>query len=173
MLRAALASDERTKHLNILFKGGDNVDLDLLLDDLDVLIHDRWLDFYASHDRHPCSLSRQASSKDYNTETFTCDYIVNYLYGLLLDQLMPGSIYVGETGTKGTLCAKVEQNLKEMPRKLEIVLGSQPQEIKVSWVDIAGAVNSLYGLDLECRITLHLENNICRKYEEELLAPES
>jgi hypothetical protein len=97
---------------------------------------------------------------------------VNYLYGLLLDQLMLGSIYGGETGTKGTLCAKVEQSLKEMPRKLEIAQGSRPREIKVSWVDIAGAVNSLYGLDLKCHITLHLESSICRKKEEELLAPE-
>lgn len=173
-LRAALALDERTRHLKLLFKSGDKADLALLVNGTDVLVHERWFDFYACHARSPCQISDRAlaktSSKDYNHEPFLCDHVVNYLYGLLLDQLMPGSCYCGQTATD-RLRTKVSECVEQMPRKIEIAQGSQQGTIKVSWVDIASGRAKSNGLDLQCRITLH--ESTCQGKRDELLAQES
>lgn len=173
-LNAAMALDERTRHLKLLIKTGDKADLDLLLDGSNVLMHERSLDFNTCHARAPCQTSDRAlaepSNKDYNHEPFLCDHVVIYLYGLLLEQLMPGSCYGGKTATGHRLRTKVSECVEQMPRNIEIVQGSQKGTIKVSWVNIASERAKLNGSDLKCRIILH--ESTCQR-NEELLAQES
>jgi hypothetical protein len=88
-LHAASALDERTQELKLSLKSGNEADLDLLVDNSDLLIHERCFDFDACHARSPCQISGLAATdpypKDYNHELFLCDHVVIYLYGLLLD----------------------------------------------------------------------------------------
>lgn len=174
MLRTALVLDERTRRLGLLIKSGGKADIALLIVDSTVLVHERWFDFYACHARSPCQISdrdlAKPSNKDYNYEPFLCDHVVNYLYGLLLEQLMPGSCYGGQISTD-RLRTQVSECVEQMPRKVEIAQGSERGSIKVSWMDIAGGRAKSNGIDLRCRITLH--ESACKEKRDDLLTQES
>src|ERR1700710_1627265 len=59
-LGAVLALDSRTKNLNTIFKCGGETGLDLLLEGPNLLINEKWLDFYKSHIKAPCWLSHHS-----------------------------------------------------------------------------------------------------------------
>jgi hypothetical protein len=163
-LSAALALNSKTRDLRFVFKGGDTGNLNLLIDGSDLLIHEDWLDFKASHQAAPCWLSTLASTQEVNIETFSCDHIINDLYNLVLNE------FKSDVGMACSLRLKVSESLREMPRKVEIAQGPDTGEIEVSWVDAAGEIASkLHGLNVKCRITLHREST-CSQKKSELLA---
>ncbi|KAH9206337.1 hypothetical protein DL95DRAFT_266133, partial [Leptodontidium sp. 2 PMI_412] len=49
-LRAALALDASTRDLELRFKSSTDTELDLLLEGSEILVNEKWLDFYSSHD---------------------------------------------------------------------------------------------------------------------------
>jgi hypothetical protein len=169
-LSAALALDVRTRDLKLVFKTGYTADLDLLLDKSDLLIHEKWLDFGASHDGADCWLSSLASASGIKIDTFSCDHIVTNLYGLVLNEL--DSRDGGLAADEKSLNLKVSERLREMPRKIEIAPGQEAGEIEVSWVDAASDMASrLHGLNVKGRITLHRERT-CSEKKFELLTSE-
>jgi len=174
-MRAVLFLDIRTKDLTISFKKGNTAGLNLLLDGSELLIHERWLDFYKCHDGVSCPLTETPSTMDFNKELFSCDHVVIEWYGFVLNELLnragPNRIELEEVTR--SLHVKVSENLRNMPTRVEVAQGDEPQEIRVSWVDSAGVrAFELHRLDLECRITLHLDNITCQKRKTDLLAPE-
>jgi len=165
-IRRALAVDERTRQLNLTFRSGYTAGLDLLIDGSHLLIHDRCLDFYGSHDMNPCQLARFASAQKINIETFSCDHIVMDFYELILGELAKKT-----TSNRGeaipnhdSLYLQVLESMKEMPRKIEIAPGPRAGEIEVSWIDFASDMASrLHGLNIKGRVTLHRERTCHRK----------
>jgi hypothetical protein len=174
-MSAILLVDTRTRDLTLSCRKGDTAGLGLLLDGRVLLIHESWFDFRRCHDGVSCQLTETASVKDFNSELFSCDHVVIEWYRLVLNELLnragPNRIELEEVTR--SLHAKVSQNLRSMPTRVAITQGVQPREIKVSWVDSVGAkAFKLYGLDLKCRITLHLNNATCGQRKKDLLAPE-
>ncbi|PVH68501.1 hypothetical protein DL98DRAFT_380416, partial [Cadophora sp. DSE1049] len=78
-LMATLSVDTRTQNLEIVFKSGSSAELDLLLEDSQLQVNEKWLDFRASHKDAPCGLSRLALSEDLVIHTFSCDHVINEL----------------------------------------------------------------------------------------------
>jgi hypothetical protein len=82
-LSVALALDDKTKRLKLVFKSGAEVELDLLLDGSDILINDKWLDFQETHRQTRFWLSRT----HIKASDFPCDYVVNDLYDHFLREM--------------------------------------------------------------------------------------
>lgn len=172
-LSAALALDSRTSGLNLVFKSGVKAELDLLLKESDLLIHEKWLDFHLSHQGADCWLSRLASMQEINIDQFSCDHIITDLYDLVLIEIeKDSSNRVGDlAGIDSSLRLRVNEGLRQMPRMIGIAPGDQPGEIRVHWTDAESDLASkLHGLDLHCRVTLHREST-CSNAKFELLAP--
>jgi hypothetical protein len=70
-LGAILTLDTTTRGLNLVFKSGVKAELDMLLKDSVLMIHERWLDFCASHQKAACWLSRTASVRDIEVGSFS------------------------------------------------------------------------------------------------------
>lgn len=171
-LSAALAVDNRTRELSLTFRSGYTAGLDLLIDGSNLLIHERCLDFYGSHDTNPCRLASMASTHEVKIETFSCDHIVMDLYELILDELTkePGSNSGEAMPSRSSLYLQVSESMMEMPRKVEIAQGPKTGEIEVSWVDFASDIASrLHGLNIKGRVILHRERT-CPNKRFELLA---
>ena len=166
-LNAALALDPRTSALTITFKDGTKDGLDLLLDNSDLLIHDKWLEFSSSHEKTPCSLSTRATQKGVSIENFSCNHVVAYLLDLLLAELtkVGGAELDSHTLTRSddSLRVAVRENLDQMPRLVEASI-VEPGEIKVTWMDLDGdRVSKLHGLDPQCGIVMHRESTCSNK----------
>ncbi len=166
-LKAALALDPRTSALTLKFKCGTKDGLDLLLDKLDLLIHEKWLDFSSSHEKTPCSLSTWATEKGINIESFSCNHVVTRLFDLLLTELT--KVREREVGSRtltrsdDSLRVTVQENLDQMPRLVEAST-IEPGEIKVTWTDLDGdRVSRLHGLEPQCGIVLHRESTCSNK----------
>ena len=161
-LKAILALDDRTKDLIIVFKSGEQADLDLLLEGSNLLINDKWLDFQRSHSKAPCWLSRHGV-KSYK---MPCDHIVTRLHDLILHELTKGPVSQLDKSTesKATLRLKVSDSLRQMPRMIEISQGLKPRELIVTWTMLErDLVFKMYGFDLRCQVTLHRESTCSEK----------
>jgi hypothetical protein len=174
-MRALLLLDTRPRYLTPQFREGYAAGLRILLDGPTLLVHESWFDFRKGHDGVSCHLTETTSTKDFNSELFSCDHVAMEWYRLLLNELLnragPNRIELEEVAR--SLHAKAGQNLRDMPTSVAITQGDQPREIKVSWVDSVGAkAYKLHGLDLQCRVTLHLNNATCKLKREDLLASE-
>jgi hypothetical protein len=163
---AALALDPRTKDFKLVFKSGDKVELDLLLDGNTLQINEKWLDFQASHETTPCRLSRLAATKESVLDYFSCDHIVADLYKLVLEELERNNRFKAskELESKSSLIQRVGENLRQMPLMVKSKLGDEAGEIEVSWMDLEGDLLSrIYQLDPKCRVTMHRERTCSAK----------
>ncbi|KAH8589310.1 hypothetical protein B0O99DRAFT_676727 [Bisporella sp. PMI_857] len=157
MLRAILALDPRTNHLELEWKEASNVDLNMLLEGSKLMINNKWVNFSASHRIAPCALSSKLSGANEDV-LFSCDHILLDLYNLILLELSKrGPENAGTVENNPTQRWKVEQTLREMPRLVNVVQGL-PGELIVSWRDFESQI--LYeghGLNALCQVTLHCE----------------
>jgi hypothetical protein len=161
-LKAILTLDDRTKDLTIVFKSGEQADLDLLLEGSNLLINDKWLDFQRSHYKAPCWLSRHGV-KSYK---MPCDHIVTRLHDLILRELTKGPVSQLDKSTesKAILRLKVSDSLRQMPRMIEISQGLKPHELIATWTMLErDLVFKMYGFDLRCQVTLHRESTCSEK----------
>jgi hypothetical protein len=173
-LRAMLDLDPGTSGLTLRFKCGTEEGLDLLLDESDLLIHEKWLDFRSSHRSTPCSLFTSATKKGINVESFSCNHVVTHLYDLLLTELKKGSGRRVDsksqslTRPEDSLRVTVRENLDQMPRLVKVST-AEPGELKVTWTDLDGdRVSRLYGLEPQFGVVLHLQST-CSEKRHELL----
>jgi hypothetical protein len=174
-LKAALALDDKTKNLKVIFKSGAKAELDLLVFHSTLQINDKWLRFQDSHQRAPCWLSLQ-SKGDLDMDHFSCTHIVTDLYKLMLEELTkyPWSSKMSRTDISES-CISLYQQVRESLHKMAIMVTATPGtlsgEIDVSWTDSEGDILSrVYGLDPQCKVTLHLEST-CSSKRSQLLAP--
>jgi hypothetical protein len=161
-LSAILALDNRTKHLKVVFKDGTNTTLDLILDGTNLLINEKWLDFHESHEKAPCWLTQRGVT----VENFPCDHIVTGLYDLILEEIRKDLLTANNTiqSANQSLRLRVSENLQQMPRMVEIAQGSEPEELIVNWTILERDIMlKLYGMDLECQVTLHRESTCSDK----------
>ena len=165
-LQAALALDQSTHDLNLAFKSGATIDLDLLLVDGTLLINDKWLDFHESHKNAACWLSRQSIGQ---VNTFSCLHVVTHLHDLLLVELSRDSdTRTGKTTTEPSLSLRVRESLQQMPLRVATALTEMACELNVMWSDSDHDLASVHGLDPKCRVTLHREST-CSKRRLDLL----
>jgi hypothetical protein len=172
-LRAALALDERTKSLEVIFKDGTTTDFDLILFQSTLEINNKWLDFKLSHSKTACWLSRRSDDELPRMGHFSCDHIVSTLYELVLEELMrqPRLEHRNFCESKASLYQKVCENLRQMPRMIQVDTGPLPGEIIVSWIDMEGEmVSKAYGLNPICQVTLHRESS-CSLKRDDLIRP--
>ncbi len=165
-LMATLSVDTRTQNLEIVFKSAFSAELDLLLEDSQLQVNEKWLDFRASHKDAPCGLSRLALSEDLVIHTFSCDHVINELYDLVLVEInKERDIESGLLEEKdNSLRLRVSESLRQMPRMIDIIHGDNDGEILVSWTDPESSLLSkLHHLDLKCRVTLHRESTCSQK----------
>jgi hypothetical protein len=169
LLKAALALDVRTRDLELRFKSGTNAELDLLLEGSEILVNEKWLDFYSSHDGMPCWLSRRVSSKEVNADSFFCNHVVNDLYELVLAELRHGRYrdHNNSTQSYGSLRLRVSENLHQMPRMVEAWQGDRAGEIEVSWTDLQGGLVAKFdGLNADFQVILHCQSTCSDKRAE-------
>jgi hypothetical protein len=165
-LIAALSVDTRTQNLEIVFKSGSSAELDLLLEDSQLQVNEKWLDFRASHKDAPCGLSRLAFAEDLAIHTFSCDHVINELYDLVLVEIKKErDTECGALREKdNSLQLRVSESLRQMPRMINIIHGYNDGEVLVSWTDPESTLLSkLHHLDLKCRVTLHRESTCSQK----------
>ncbi len=165
-LRAALALDAKTSKLQLVFKSGVHADLDLLIDESNVIINDKWLDFTASHAQHSCWISDEGIA----LEEFPCDHVINYLHDLVLKQLKPPYCdQEVDVEFRMRLGSKASQHFHQMPRSIEIRQGTELGELIVVWSTLeCEDFYRRHGLKLNYRIVLHRQST-CHDRKEELL----
>ena len=171
---AALSMDGRIPRLEIVFKSRATAELDLLLEGSQLLVNDKWLDFHASHNDAPCGLSRVAAALNTNIDTFSCDHVIMGLYDLFLLELIKDrdSDQNALRERDSSLRLGVSENLRQMPRMIQIARGDHAGEISVTWTDSeCGLLAKLHQLDLKCRVTLHREST-CSHKRFDLVVPE-
>lgn len=159
-LSASLCLDVRTKDLKLVFKDGTTAELDLLLDGTQLMVNEKWLDFYDSHKNVPCWISRESTTAGFISDTFSCDHIITELYDMVLMELDKRCEEEGQKAEEadGLLRLRLVENLRQMPREIRITPGYSPGEIDVTWMASEGALAAkLHGLDVKYRVTLHRE----------------
>ena len=163
-LKAALILDKITQDLDLVFKSGAGGELDILLQDSDILVNDRWLGFHASHKDASCWLSRIAAREDLNIESFFCDHVVIYLYDLILIEVAKASkLSSSGRAHRETLSLKIAESLCQMPREVDIRPVDQRCQIQVSWTDLDGHFASIRSLELTYSVVLHRERTCAEK----------
>ena len=177
-LSAALALNDETEDLKLIFKSGDTTELDLLLEDdsRQLLIYEKWLDYQASHRQVACQISRLKSVEQrWERDAFCCDYVIETLHDLVLEEL---SEYTEEEPAEfieknRSLSLRISESLRKMLRMVQISPGSELGEIEVSWTDNeSNMISKLHGSKMKCQITLHRVST-CSDSRFELLMQES
>jgi hypothetical protein len=157
VLSAALALDDKTKRLKLVFKSGAKTELDLLLDGSDVLINDKWLNFQETHLQTRCWLSR-THIKD---SDFPCDHVINDLYEHVLYEMkkVPGAETDLTSEATNSMRLRAHDHLRQMPRSIELGEGEKSGELKVEWHSPdPDAFFKRYGVNLRSIVTLHRES---------------
>lgn len=159
---AALGLDERTRHLNLVFKSGTSADLDLLLDGNNLLINDKWLDFKANHRKASCWLSRLGIE----VGDFSCDHIIYDLHCLVMTEFKkhPNTKPDQQGDSTTSLRLEVAESLRQMPRSILVQEGDHDGELNVSWTVVEeDLMRQLYKMEMKCRVTLHRESTCSDK----------
>lgn len=119
----------------MVFKDKAAAELDLLLDESQLMINAKWLDFEASHEKMPCFLSRLSGTAGFVNDLFSCDHVITDLYEMILLELAESDVGEDKCDEEadGMLRLKLLENLRQMPRVVKMVPGSRPGEIDVSW----------------------------------------
>ena len=168
-LRAVLASDPRSKDLELQFKSGAKAELDLLLHRPRILVNDRILDFYTSHRIVSCSLSRDALY-DTDLSVFSCSHIVIDFYEMLLVEMSRESVKMECPETDAHLRNRVNENILQMPCMVTAMPGIIAGEIEVSWLGTESEkAFRQHRLAHKGRVTLHRESS-CSIRKHDLLA---
>lgn len=168
-LMAALLLSPRTKSIQLTFRSRAKADLDMLLRGQVLNINEKWLDFRASHQKTPCSLSRAVGPEAHNSDCFSCYHVVFHLYRLVLEELarQPGE-KIEQAETDNLLQHRVRENLIQMPIMVTANMTENRGEILVSWTDL-DSVSKLHQLNSRCRVTLHREST-CSPIKHHLLS---
>lgn len=176
-LRAALALDKRTKSFELVFKRAGTVGLDLYLDleNSQLLLHEKWMDFERSHaeSSQDCILAHMRHpGDDTPIEIFSCDHIIIDISNQVLQELEreKASKESPEDQRVNPLPVQVNECLKNMAREIQAGPGPKEAEIFVSWEDNeAGKLFRLHKMELVCCVTLHREST-CSDKRLELIA---
>jgi hypothetical protein len=167
-LNAALALDNSTSKLKVVFKCGDRVDLDLLIDGSNLVINDKWLNFDAIHVKHPCWISQLGRTN----EDFLCDHVITHLYHLILRQFkIADNERDGELEIRTALRIKVAENIRQMPRVVEVRRSPNPGQLVVSWTLLeSNKIYRHYGLSLKYQVILHRKSTCSDRAEDVLFS---
>jgi hypothetical protein len=169
---AALALDDETKNLRVVFKSETKAGLGFILFESTLEINDKWLSFRDRHRRTPCWLSRQLRDNP-DMDHFSCCHVITDLYRIVVGELKNNSNSKESDRLKSYdfLYQQVCESLRKMPILVTARPGTLSGEIDVFWTDSEGVILSrVYGVDPQCKVTLHLEST-CSSKRSQLLAP--
>lgn len=159
-----LALDPRTRDLRLSFRSGANAELDLLLLEQNLLINDKWLDFFASHETSSCSLFLEAVAEKTSIDRFSCSHAIKTLYDWILLELSRGSNPQHNRHSDNYLRQLVSEKIDQMPSMVEISRGRAAGMLKVSWVHAESEkISRLHNLQLKGRISMHRKSTCADK----------
>ncbi|KAF7922048.1 uncharacterized protein EAE98_008259 [Botrytis deweyae] len=177
-LRSILSLYNET-NFEIVFKDGDDIDLDVCLDmkrdKTRLLLHKSYMSFEQIHrDKDmDCFLSQaRSSNRAVKVQMFTCEHIINYLHARIIRELDKNDITTGlSTADKekgGTdLIFEIRKCLKHMPRMIQLTRGHNNGELRVSWEDSeAGTFSRIHNINLESHVILHRDSTCRDKHSE-------
>ncbi|TGO47412.1 hypothetical protein BCON_0279g00110 [Botryotinia convoluta] len=178
ILRATLSLYNRI-NFEIVFKDGDDIDLDICLDvkpdKSRLLLHQRYMSFEQIHrDKGmDCTLSQVRNSNfAAKVQMFTCEHIIDYLQERTLVELDRNKITTGlsiadEERGDSALTFEIKKCLKHMPRMIQITHGRNNGELRVSWEDSeAGTFSRIHNINLQSHIILHRDSTCRHKHSE-------
>ncbi|KAI9878014.1 MAG: hypothetical protein M1830_002172 [Pleopsidium flavum] len=134
-LRAALALNERTSDVTVLFVEGGQVGMDLLYESekKTVKVHEKWLNFEEIHKTATCHLSRLATTQSVASEVLFCDHIIEEIYGMTLSEILKclGLRQNAANVIERSLRNEVRDKLQQMPRGISVTSTqvSDPQQM--------------------------------------------
>jgi hypothetical protein len=167
---SVLALDPRTRDLQLDFRSGANAELDLLLLGPNLLINDKWLDFYASHENSSCSLFHEATAEQTNIDRFSCSHIIKCLYDSILVELSNLSNALQSRNSDDYMRQLVGEKIDQMPCLVEVAQGEEAGVLEVSWVHAESEkISRLHRLELKGQITMHRKRT-CEKKSELLVS---
>lgn len=162
MLGAALAIHPVTRNLTTDFKAISDKELDLLIKNNSVLVHEKWLEYHGSHEKSPCWLSQRGA----DIENFTCDHIILDLYDSVLQSLRSCNSYATDDSPT-VLVQRVDDTLRQMPRNVKFEKVKTAGELTVSWTDAESKIAlDVHGIQLKCKVTLHRESTCASKRDQ-------
>jgi len=163
-LKCALASDDRTRSLELEFRIAGGTDVEILLKDTKLLINSQCLQFTAGHWKAPCSLSAETSTRDMDQEQFSCMHVLTELYDLVLVELNKAQTEGHKGEPPAALRRRINEKALQMPCKVEVAHGNKPHQLDVTWVHSdSSKVSSMYGFVWTGRVTLHRESTCADK----------
>jgi hypothetical protein len=134
-------------------------DLDvMILHGSRLLINDKWLDFSSSHATLGCQLYHKDSQEELGNETFSCDHVVTELYNLIILEMKNAE------DKDGRLHLKLDENIRQMPRKVACFPEALPCTITVCWEQPESESDwRLHGIKREGQVVLHRESTCANK----------
>ncbi|TGO51700.1 hypothetical protein BOTNAR_0347g00100 [Botryotinia narcissicola] len=166
-------------NFEIVFKDGDDIDLDICLDMKPdkprFILHKSYMNFEQIHRAKSmdCILSQiRSSNRAIIVQMFTCEHIINYLHARIIQELHKNKISTGLSAADkekgGTdLILEVRKCLKHMPRMIQLTHGYHNGELYVSWEDSeAGTFSRIHNINPESHIILHRDSTCRHKHSE-------
>ena len=168
LLNMGMSLNSRSSGYTFTFKQSSINGLDLLLQDKEILVDAKYLDFEIAHLSLPCHLSDEGIK--FNTNP--CDHVIEHLYRRAVGAVFgngtaEGDLTVKENNTKQE--REFRKCLKQMPRAVQLHEGEKPGELTVTWTDAESEMMFLfYGIQLDCRVTLHCETTCSNRRMDQL-----
>ncbi|KAK2627369.1 hypothetical protein QTJ16_003335 [Diplocarpon rosae] len=165
-LASALALDTRTENLTVIFKDNSKAEIDLLILGSELLINDKWLDYNKTHKNGTCFLWEYGMKEP----EFPCDHTISRLYGIIISKISTTPLLDRSTlESESSLREMLNENLRQMPRMIHIRQGKSTGQLEIVWTGLESKmVWRIYGVEMMCRITLHLERT-CKDRKADLL----
>ena len=170
---ASLALNPQTQNIKVAYVQSPDPGIDFLFSANQSLlqIHDKWLDFKKIHETASCQVSVLVHGHALGPGSFSCDHIVEELYELVLADVTESlGLGKGELAMFArTLRHKARDMLRQMPRRVNVMVTGNPCQLEVSWIDCNGdLVSDLYGINVQYCVTLHREST-CAEERQRLL----
>lgn len=155
-LKASLLLHPKLHGLRLRFVEGGGTELDLSFSkQLNlVLIHSKWLNFQKVHESGPCEVLRLTDAGRAGEEAFFCDHVVEDLFDTLLSKV--GSAYRISLLDFRLLRRGVREQLRLMPRSVQVAPTALMNELEVRWIgNEGGLVSTICSSNIRYQVTLH------------------
>jgi hypothetical protein len=162
-LKASLASHPKLRDLDLRFVDGGGTELDIGFNNTEklVLVHAKWLQFQTAHRMGPCEALLLADDGRLGEEAFICDHVV--------EQLFESLIGVSGRGQPHALRRTMREQLRLMPRLVQVNPTKSPNELEVRWIgNEGGLVSTYYNRSIRYLVILHRVTS-CQSRSNDLL----
>jgi hypothetical protein len=138
MLNCFLQSSEATKHMDMTFVEGEQLQIDAGFFESTWQIHNTWLTYDGAHETAFC----QEHTSDYQ-DPFTCDHVILQLWDIILSQLMTSGEHPRVAAEEAWLKSMARARLMQMPRSVGCFGTSRSRGLQVIWESVAASSSPL------------------------------